>query len=191
MLIEFQEIKNVFDDPYVIVEIAKQQTFFERNKHPYKDKVFYEGIRSDNLINIDENLHNHLNNQILNKIFFKRFEGDINRMTIEYGFKCHSYFHILREQEKFNNSWLHQDIVAALAGVVYLNPNPRPNTGTIVYNNEKSNKPTIIKNEFNKLIVYNTNYLHGAEGGFGKDIEDSRLSLVFFISELDIKIRMV
>ena len=94
----------------------------------------------------------------------------------------------MREKDKFGDGWMHKDIKSVLAGLVYLNPNPKPNMGTIVHRYGDDKEPVIVENEFNKLVMYDTSYLHAPQGGFGTDVNDARLTLVFFIGEVSMRV---
>ena len=36
--------------------------------------------------------------------------------------------------------------------------------------------------------MYDTSYLHSPQGGFGTDVNDARLTLVFFINEVSFRV---
>jgi hypothetical protein len=93
------------------------------------------------------------------------------------------YFHYSLENTKYelNDFWtqrFHRDD-EDYAGVVYLVPNPKSQSGTIVFDENDRNSVTI-ENVYNRLILYNGNLLHGVEDTFGNDIEDGRMTLTIF-----------
>mgnify|MGYP003348565657 CR=1 FL=1 len=45
-------------------------------------------------------------------------------------------------------------------------------------------KEIIVKNEFNKLVLYKPSFYHSAQGGFGSDVNDCRLTLTLFVNAL-------
>lgn len=192
MITEFLEIRNFFDDPQEIINIAKQQTFVQRDSHYHNEKrnVFYNGVRSKSLKDIDPVLYKKVLTRVFEKIIDSRFSIDLNRLKIQYNFKADTYFHVMREQDKFNSSWVHKDEGSILAGLIYLNPNPRPNTGTLVHRDGDDKEPVNVENEFNKMVIYNASYLHAPAGGFGTDINDSRLTLVFFINAVSFRLAL-
>ena len=51
-------------------------------------------------------------------------------------------------------------------------------------NNNKYKKSITIENVYNRAVIYPANYFHAENNFFGKDIEDSRLVLVFFLHNL-------
>jgi hypothetical protein len=171
MLIDFIEVENFLNDPNEIVLLAKQQTYVERSAHYHNvnNGTYFLGVRSKSISDIHKEVHESIYNQISKKI-------------LNCEFTCQMYFHVMREQDKFGEGWLHKDDRSKMAGVIYLNPSLRPNTGTIVYRYGEDKDPVIAKNIFNKLVMYNSNYLHSPENGFGTDLNDSRLALVFFIN---------
>jgi hypothetical protein len=193
MLIEFMEIKDFFENPDEIIMLAKQQSFVEKDAHYHnanKD-IFYNGVRSKTMKDIDAELYRKILVRVFEKVIDKRFKEDLCKVKIEYGFKADIYFHVMREQDKFNDAWIHKDTSSILAGVVYLNPNPRPNTGTLLYVDGDDKEPMVVDNEFNKMIIYDASYLHAPQAGFGTDINDSRLTLVFFMGEISFRIGLV
>lgn len=190
MLTEFVEIRDFFDDPYEVLMLAKQQAFVERDVHYHNAErnTFYNGVRTKSVRDINEELYFKIMNRIFQKVIDSRFGNDVTKKRIDYDFQASSYFHIMREQDIFGDGWMHKDTNSILAGVIYLNPNPRPNSGTIVHRYGDDKDPVIVENEFNKLVMYDTSYLHAPQGGFGSDVNDSRLTLVFFIGEVGLRI---
>ena len=68
------------------------------------------------------------------------------------------------------------------AGVIYLNPNPPPNTGTSILD-ARNNQFINTENVYNRLIAYDGFNIHGLSGCFGDCPETNRLTIVFFIHE--------
>jgi hypothetical protein len=188
MLIDFIEINNVFDNPDEIVEIAKQQQYFTRENHSDSKNSFYVGLRSNSLDVIDQNLYHKINNEIFTKCTEKLYDDSCNKITYGFGFQTSSYFHILTQNEQPNSKWRHKDPDCIWAGVIYLNKNPRPNSGTVI---ERNGKDVIVDNEYNKLVMYAPTHEHTSQGGFGEDINDCRLTLTFFINAFQFKIKSI
>jgi hypothetical protein len=118
-------------------------------------------------------------NKILDFIKLKLIDidGKFNNL------KLRVYFHYSLNETKneikdFNKNRLHRD-GAEWAGVIYLTPNPKDNSGTTLHNN---NGEIIhnIENKFNRFIFYRGNILHGVLDTFGNNIEDSRLTITIF-----------
>ncbi len=186
MLTDYMEIRNFFDDPYEILNLAKRQTFVLRDAHyhnPNRD-TYYNGVRSKALSDIDEQFDDKFFKQLFDKVAENRFKDDIGKIRLDYVYDAQAYFHIMREEDKFNDEWVHKDDKTILAGLVYLNPNPLPNTGTAVHRYGDDKDAYIVENEFNKLVMYNASWLHSPQAGFGTDINDSRLTLVFFMRDI-------
>ncbi len=105
-----------------------------------------------------------------------------------------------------DQSWIHHDDTA-WAGVLYLNPNPNPDSGTglfthietgisewnpsdpateLNYNDDRFDRSKWrcnleVKNQFNRLILYKSTYYHDSMiSGFGRNYLDGRLTQVFF-----------
>jgi hypothetical protein len=100
------------------------------------------------------------------------------------------FFHILPEYVRthfkdpvFENSTKHyDDSICTIAGVIYLTPNPLKNSGTSFFDT-KGNKIEEIENIYNTMILYPSNILHGPTNPFGSTIEDSRLTITFFLKK--------
>ena len=176
-------IENIFDDPEQIINLAKEQKYysFEDNPTVKNTNIKYSGKRTDHLFNIlsDSDYFN-LTNKIVSKLFM-----DVPSVKVKLQPIC--LFHYLTENDIPNNSWTHKD-TSLYSGVVYLSKNfvdRFNNHGTKIY---KKGQEINIRNEFNKLIMYRGDYSHSANFGFGKTLEDSRLTLNFFINNLTIDI---
>ena len=103
---------------------------------------------------------------------------------------------LFQRQTKNDERNIHQDGNPVLAGVIYLDNNPAPDTGTCFYTHKETGwdggtkKPdsievligsdfkrtSVIENKFNRMIMYNANLVHSAEGA-GTD----RLTVSFFV----------
>jgi hypothetical protein len=87
-----------------------------------------------------------------------------------------------------NKSWIHKD-TSLYSGVIYLSEkfnDKYNNHGTKIYiKNEDLN----YRNQFNRLVLYRGDYLHSANFGFGQNIDNSRLTLNFFINEIMIDMK--
>jgi hypothetical protein len=97
------------------------------------------------------------------------------------------YFHYTIDSTKndvvnFTETRLHKD-ATEWAGVVYLTPNPKPNSGTTIHNN-KGEMVHNIENKYNRLIFYKGDILHGVLDTFGDNIENSRLTVTIFGNKL-------
>jgi hypothetical protein len=173
-------INNFFSDPDEIVKFAKKQTFYDKKNHPDKNAILsYPGHRTNFL-------HTHPNKEMYNKlswmlsraaqIFLEKeeFNADL-RIAFSYtdkNVKMPQWHRDNTEENLYRHSF---------AGIVYLNKNVDPNTGTAVV---VDNKGFQCSNEYNKLFMYDSSLLHSAVGSFGKDKKDSRLVLTFYFGIL-------
>ncbi len=101
------------------------------------------------------------------------------------------------------SSNIHRDLVDGKAhythvGLVYLTPDPAPNSGTILYEPkdpaaldnwtpaltrpDAHNIKMRLDNQYNRLVVYDPREYHNADTYFGSSLEDARLFLVFFMN---------
>jgi hypothetical protein len=103
-------------------------------------------------------------------------------------FTITSYFHITTEETRsaFLDFWqdrFHKDPDTAVAGVVYLTPNPPSNSGTSILDGEK-NQFINVENEYNRLIAYDGSKIHSLSDVFGNCMKTGRLTYTFFIHEI-------
>jgi hypothetical protein len=66
-----------------------------------------------------------------------------------------------------------------ISGVIYLTPNPPPNSGT-EFLDFKVRK---VDNVYNRLVSYPSNIVHAPENLFGYDIMSSRITITFFLDK--------
>ena len=100
------------------------------------------------------------------------FEVDIDNTV--------SMFHSYLENDISSEKLFHID-TTIIGGVVYLNnvhPQNPENHGTMILHNDKS---YVVPYQYNRLVLYPSNYVHRPMHGFGKTLDDSRLTLSFFI----------
>jgi hypothetical protein len=183
MLIDYITIDNIFDDPNQLVEYARQQTYYSLKDHPLDKggKVTWAGRRTDSLNKIDPELVRKLSGSIGYKLMLQGVAEGITNW--DYRLMIDMYFHYLTDEDIYSKAWLHRDSGQLLAGVVYLDTNAKVDSGTIVF---RGNEKIIVSNEFNKLVLYRSDYVHSAEGGYGHDQTDGRLTLTFFIKQLQV-----
>lgn len=199
-------IDNFFEDPNAVRQKALSYEYGIKGNHP--------GYRTDIIKSIDPNLYS----SIANKIF--SLFVDIRYFQVNYDFGIGFQW----TPSVWGKGWVHTDEGVYLAGVVYLTPNPPPDSGTLIYEdvnnvgnlphplkdeayiNRKNNesklhmseiykktreehnnnykKSITIENVYNRAVIYPANYFHAENNFFGKDIEDSRLVLIFFLHNL-------
>lgn len=169
---------NIFENPDKIRNIAINSKYKEPRTIKYtKTNIRYiDGWRGyrhkiTNFTDLDE----------LEKISISISNFySIENFFIEY------YFHYTLEKTKktcfpsFEERKYHTDN-SDYAGVVYLSKNPPKNSGTTIINNSNIKKEC--DNVWNRLICYPSTYLHAPSDLFGNDINDGRMTLVFFIKK--------
>ena len=104
-----------------------------------------------------------------------------------------AYFQLCSERD--GDSWIHQDSSESHVAIIYLTPNPPPNSGTILYSPVEVGfnpyampapgnyvKKKVLTNEYNKFVSYDSREFHKSDEYFGSTKEDSRLFLIIFLS---------
>jgi hypothetical protein len=174
-------IESIFDDPQEIINLAKKQRYYfcEDNPTLKNTNINYSGERTDHLANIlSDDEYYELTKKIISKIFKNVPSSNIKAQIV-----C--LFHYLTEMDIPNNSWMHKD-TSLYSGVIYLSEG---------FNDKYNNHGTKIiigrdvvnyQNKFNRLVLYRGDYLHSANFGFGQNMDNSRLTLNFFINEITI-----
>ena len=77
----------------------------------------------------------------------------------------------------FYRDRFHKDFLSC-AGVIFLNPDPPPMTGTSILDG-RNIKFINVENVYNRLISYDGYDMHGLTGCFGDSPETDRLTIVF------------
>lgn len=188
MLIDYIVVENVFGDPDRVIEFAKRQEYFNKENHISGEHSHFAGLRTNSIAEIDPVMYHYINNEIFNKCTNQIYPESSNKVTFGFGFQTSTFFHILTKNDRMKPEWWHKDKDCIWAGVVYLNRNPEPNSGTNLLMN---NNNIAVKNEFNKLVMYSPTYEHTSQGGFGNGIDDGRLTLTFFVNAFQFKIKTV
>jgi len=118
-------IDNFYDDPDQVREVALQQEYLPCNEPSMSGN--WPGYRSRKFLhNIDETIFNEFRNKLLDNLLWNnpvKYEGYIE-----------TNFQVCLEEN--GDSWVHYDrgpMEITHVGVVYLNPNPPSNSGTIIY----------------------------------------------------------
>jgi hypothetical protein len=74
----------------------------------------------------------------------------------------------------------HTDGSFDFAGVLYLTPNPPPNSGTVFYDGDK--EINYVENVYNRLTIYPATIPHRIKESFGDDITNGRLTYTVFFN---------
>ena len=119
-------VDNFFDNPDVVRDYALQQTY-ETNR-----PGVINGLRSKPLTQINPKLQEEVREKVLTLFY------DMDRDHLETDIR--SYFHKNIPYHKGDNmGWIHQDLpTSIIAGLVYLTPNPDPESGTSIFRKIKN-----------------------------------------------------
>ena len=120
-------VDNFFPNPDEIVEYSKQ---LEYAPDP---EGRWPGVRSQHFHLVDKEFHQYLGQRILRN-FYHDMSG-IN-WTLVAGFQKTSPFHEDQYHIK-NRGWTHHDLASQFGGIIYLNKNPDPDTGTNLYKEKR------------------------------------------------------
>lgn len=95
----------------------------------YPSSGYWPGKKTDGLAVVDKNF-----DDFTCKKFLSIFYDFLNPLE----FKMRTEFSLIQphhpdKNHVLNQGWIHQDYNRVLAGVLYLNPNPDPDSGTIMY----------------------------------------------------------
>lgn len=186
MLSDFKIIKNFFEEPDKIRALALSQAFhtFEQEYGFVKNNRRFPGRRTENLFNIlDKSVYVELMNEFYKKLIIDNIRDNA---VINYNINGFPLFHSLYSGDKdLGDSGLHRDSTI-YAAVVYLNT--PPDDGDYGTRLIKDGVDFSVPYEYNSCVMYRGDYLHGAVAGFGDTIESSRLSMNFFISDIDLSL---
>jgi hypothetical protein len=103
--------------------------------------------------------------------------NEIDSKFIGSHLRCFSHY-TLKEHTSSDN--IHTDYMFDYAGVLYLTPNPEPNSGTAFYN-ESGEEIDYVENIYNRLTIYSSNIPHSLKESFGDNINNGRLVYTIFI----------
>jgi hypothetical protein len=166
-------VDNFFNNPDSIRNYALSLNYEEPNKLIFDGWLGYRSFDYDK--KFAEYFLNNINNYILE---------DINI----FNFRYHFHYSLKKTKQTapcdFDEYKIHSDSERGcyFAGLVYLHPNPPPNTGTSFYSNSQddSDYQFSINNKYNRLVCYPSIILHGPTNLFGDSKENGRLTLTFF-----------
>ena len=165
-------IDNFFENIESIRELALSANY---KKHDEVNGVGWKGFRTDitketypELFDYMEGRLCEINPKFKNKKILLHFHYCLESTKSE----CHPSFEEIK---------LHKD-PTNWAGVIYLTPNPKSDSGTSLYSDDKS-VANHVENIYNRLVIYPSDILHGPQDLFGTDINDSRMTLTIFIED--------
>jgi len=185
---EILAINNFYSNPDRIREQALAFEYWPASSHPTGGN--WPGVRSKYLSEIATDIFDEFTARIYNFYGW----GDSKNVYFE------TNFQVCRERD--GKSWVHQDIMTqghTHVLLLYLTPNPKPNSGTIFYNrkpdiNESEYKQNdgdpkyydereVFGNVYNKAVLYNPDEFHKSDTYFGDSPRNSRLTQVCFFRE--------
>jgi len=185
---EILAINNFYSDPERIRELALAFEYWPSTSHPTGGN--WPGVRSKYLSEIAPGIFDEFTTNIYN------FYGWDQSKRVHF----ETNFQICREKD--GKSWVHQDIMVqnhTHVLILFLTPDPSPNSGTIFYNrkpdvNENEYKQNdgdpkyydvkeVFENVYNKAALYNPDEFHKSDTYFGESFRDSRLSQICFFRE--------
>jgi len=197
-------IDNFLKKPDKLRKFALNQSFYTVNKMNFKGT--FPGWRSKDLRELNRDIFN----QIFSKVVSIYHPNDYDQVNWE----IESYFQSV--PSKFKEGVIHHDHNTLLAGILYLHPQPAINSGTCLFKkNDHFNENDFVngtlqndykkditsphtdyhtmfteimnvENIYNRIILYEGHEFHKANNFFGSTIEDSRLTLVFFVKNIKI-----
>lgn len=188
MITGILEMRNFLKDPDSVVELAKSATFYPLESHPKTldpndTQMAWEGMRSDSIYKFNLKLSEDLFHEMFSRIARESVGSD--DYSLQYEYYGNSSFHYMTSDNVCNDSWLHSDDGSIFAGVLYLNKDAQKEMGTTIF---VGNTPVEIANEYNKLVVYPAHFKHFSSSGFGTTVDDARLTIAFFVSNVGFRL---
>lgn len=184
MITDLVIVDDALKDPHRLVNLAKQQEYFTLDTHELTmPNIKWAGHRSKLIHEMDQQLLNEVVLELIGSVM-KKTLGECT-MPYEFNSSVSACFHYLTQDDKFNSSWYHTDNNTCFAGILYLNEDmPQTPCGTYVITDEDEIE---VENKFNRFVMYRADYFHAARGGFGHDVNDSRLTANFFFHGIELR----
>jgi hypothetical protein len=175
---EIFEAPNFFPNPEKIRECALAQEYFEPDSN---NQQHWRGYRTGDLVgtigglDIDEHIYEKMKQQV----------PDLEPLDMLWVFHVLADPNWVSDGKNYSDTFMHSDASHFdWAGIVYLHPNPEPNSGTTFYS-EPGKVVLNIENTYNTCAFYPSDILHSATNPFGKSIEDGRMTVTFFAKYKD------
>jgi len=125
-------VEHFFPDPQKIIDYAESLEYSPAEAHQYP------GVRSDTLFNIDQDLDRYVGNRILRNYYHSTNWSNYNNVNWSAEIRFHKIRPLHKDQYHLKNrGWVHNDSTILLAGLIYLNRVPEPDTGTTLYTMKK------------------------------------------------------
>ena len=167
-----------FEDPDLIRRWALSKQFLDVSAHnlQYKTTESWPGTRCRAL---------HEDHPEFAQEFIDQILTNVMRVP-PCKFKANCSFQVIYQRD--GDSWVHQDHQQfSVAGLVYLTPDPPPNSGTLFYVPMPGGgykETDAVANEYNRLLIFDPQTHHKSDQYFGDTKENARLTLPFFIEYL-------
>ncbi len=180
--------ENFFLNPYRVRDIALSLNYWDCNEHPTGGN--WPGERSLYVNQASPDVFHSFTSA-----FYKLWNWPETKQVL-----FDANFQICRASD--GASWVHQDIMPqnyTHVAMLYLSPNPSPDSGTCFYKLEADpldqnyintdGDPShysvsyIADNVFNRCVVYSPDEFHKSNVYFGENRADARLTMVTFIKE--------
>lgn len=120
---------------------------------------------------------NSLSDELISIIADKLIENNSIFQNAEYRY----HFHYSLSNNNDDTDRIHKDSKSDYAGVLYMTPNPKENSGTSFYD-DNGNVINYFDNIYNRLIIYPATIWHSVNSSFGDSIYDGRLTFTIFCS---------
>lgn len=164
MIDQIIQIDNFLAKPDATREMALKMKYTAAD-----ETTGWKGFRALEQSSYNDKLVTHLKERLDGSLYSSNFD---------------TYFHYCLEDTKktldYNKSKIHRDSGRDYAGVIYLTPNPKLNSGTVFYDDEY--RPIHrVENVYNRLVFYPSRILHSIEEPFGDCIENGRLTFTIFV----------
>jgi len=163
---------NFFNDVDTIRNFALNCTFYTKDNHP-GDIASFPGYRTDYI--------NNLNQELYNALLESQLEISKNFLDLQNYSEYWTKFSFSYTTEDIE-TWEHVDFAdnwngfkKFFGGIIYLNPDPPPNTGTVLTG------VTTVDNLYNRYVMYDATKPHAVENNFGTCKQTGRLVLTHFI----------
>ena len=174
----------VIDDFFSNPDELREYTLTENFR--WTKKFWHPGTRTECLSLYDYPLYDSLCKIFIGAYFPETLYKDI---SIKWEAGCFFHYAVEGDNERElmanKKKRLHVDHDALCSAIVYLTPNPDPESGTTTYfenENGEAVQDMNIGNRYNRMLLFPSGQvLHGVNKMFGTCKEDGRLQLLFFL----------
>ena len=119
-------LDNFFEDPDYVLDFAMSQEFYSNQNGRWPGK------RTKQIWELDENLFLYVGEKLLSL-----FHPSTEKWSFEMQFQLIKPFSE-NQYDKVNRGWVHNDNDGSqFGGIIYLNKNPEPDTGTSIFSQKK------------------------------------------------------